>query len=128
MRRFSLEPPDELDHVAVELRDLEASQTRRYEVLGVADLCIHTTGSAVYVQGNERMNKNLDSFNKVYSPFSQSNTNDNINKDTKNHVEVPIEVQTPGYVDDVDVGDEFFGVPDEKDGQDNSAKVVPKLT
>ena len=74
------------------------------------------------------MNKNLDSFNKVYSPFSQSNTNDNINKDTKNIVEVPIEVQTPGYVDDVDVSDEFVGVPDEKNGQDNSAKVVPKLT
>ena len=74
------------------------------------------------------MNKNVDSFNKVYSPFSQSNNNDNINKDTKNYVEVPIEVWTPGYVDDVDVGDEFVGVPDEKNSQDNSAKVVPKLT
>ena len=74
------------------------------------------------------MNESLDRFNKVYSPFSESNTNDNINKDTKNTVEVPIEVQTPGYVDDVDASDEFVGVPDEKNGQDNSAKVVPKLT
>ena len=74
------------------------------------------------------MNESLDSFNKVYSPFSESNTNDNINKDTKNTVEVPIEVQTPGYVDDVDASDEFVGVPDEKNGQDNSVKVVPKLT
>ena len=77
---------------------------------------------------NERRNKNLDSFNKVYSSFSQSNNKDNIDKDTKNSAELPIEVLTPGYVDAVNVGDEFVVAPDEKKRQNDSAKVVPKLT
>ena len=77
---------------------------------------------------NERRNKSLDSFNKVYSSFSQSNKDNIDNKDTKNNAELPIEVLTPGYVDAVNVGDEFYVAPDEKNHQNNSAKVVPKLT
>ena len=53
VRRFSPVPPDELDHVAVELRDLEASQTRLYEVLGVADQCSTHSGCTVYVREAE---------------------------------------------------------------------------
>ena len=43
-------------------------------------------------------------------------------------VELPTEVLTPGYEDAENASGAIVGVPDEKDSQDNSAKVVPKLT
>ena len=86
---------------------------------------------------SERLNetfgiRNSYSFNKIYSifdlPSSQSNKHNEVKIDTKDNVELPTKFLTPGYEDAANASGAILGVPDEKNSQANSAKVVPKLT
>ena len=75
--------------------------------------------------------RNSYSFNKIYSIFdlpTQSNKHSKDKTNTKNDVELPTKFLTPGYEDAANASGAILGVPDEKDGQANSAKVIPKLT